>query len=330
MSTPRPFVVDAALTAISVGFANPAAAYIADDVLPRVRVGAEQFKYDFYPPENNLTVPDTTVGRRGQVPQFELTGEQRSGSVHDRGIDFPVPNSDISEARRQQAAGNTRYDPEARAAEAGKSIVMLDREKRVAEVISNPDNYDADRREALAGTDQWSHETSDPTRQVVEACDATLIARPNIGVMGRAVWTQLRQNPRVIKALNANDGDSGVALLERLADLWELNRLLVGDTFINVKRPGQNASFERVWGNSFALLHINPVADSMNGLPTFGYTAELPLMGQNQALFTGRIDDPKAGLEGSTLIRTGEKVEETIVAPSVGYLFSNVIAPTAP
>ena len=203
---------------------------------------------------------------------------------------------------------------------------MLDREKRVADVVSDPGNYDANKREVLAGGDQWSDPASNPTKQVLTACDAALIARPNIGVMGRAVWTQLRQNPKVIKALNANDGDSGVALLERLADLWELERLLVGDTFINTKRPGQNAAIERVWGNNFALLHINPVADTMNGLPTFGFTAELPLMGQNQALFSGRIDDPQAGLEGSVLIRTGEKVEEKISAPSVGYLFQNVIA----
>ncbi len=65
MSTARPFVVSPALAAIAVSWVNPMGWFIADRVMPRVRVGDEQYKYDYFPPEQLLTVPDTTVGRRG-------------------------------------------------------------------------------------------------------------------------------------------------------------------------------------------------------------------------------------------------------------------------
>ncbi len=236
-----------------------------------------------------------------------------------------MPQSDIDTAARQRAAGNTGYDPEARAVEAGKQVVMIDREQRVAAAVGNPDNYDADKREALAGAAQWSDPASDPTADVLNACDSTLIARPNIGVMGRKVWTQLRQHPKIVKALHGNDGDSGVAVLARLAELWELEELIVGDSQVNTARPGRAIAIERVWGNFLSLQHRNTAAAPGNQLPTWGMTAELPIVG-NSPWFSARVPDPDMGLQGGVKIRTGEKVQEHIVASSSGFLFQTVIA----
>jgi hypothetical protein len=98
MATKRPFVVDPILTAIAIGYSNPAQALIADDVMPRQSVGGEQFKWTEYPIAEAFTVPDTEVGRRGQVNQIVFSGKERESAVRDYGLDVPIPNSDITAA----------------------------------------------------------------------------------------------------------------------------------------------------------------------------------------------------------------------------------------
>lgn len=63
----EPFVIDAALTAMAVNYKNPDVTLIADDVMPRVDVGDQLYEYDYFPPEEMFTVPDTTIGRRGAL-----------------------------------------------------------------------------------------------------------------------------------------------------------------------------------------------------------------------------------------------------------------------
>lgn len=320
----RPFVVDAALTAMAVNFTNPDASYIADEVMPRVDVGGETFSYDYFPPEEVFTVPDTTVGRRGAVPQVEFSAERREGRVLDRGLEDPIPLSDIDSAAVQRQNNRSNYDPEARAVEGLTHLVRLDREKRVAALVMATGSYDADKRVTLAGADQWSDPASDPIGDILAGMDATFIARPNIGVCSRAVMTALRKHPKIVKAVHGNDGDSGVASRQMIAQLLELDDIFVGDAFHNTAREGQAASYSRLWGSGFALIHRNRMADTRNGLPTWGFTPEWRRFG-GAAMLAGRIASPNGGLQGSTIIRVGESVSEHLVAPSTGYLINAAI-----
>lgn len=320
--TTRPFVVDAALSAMAVNFTNPSVSLIADEIMPRVDVGGETYKYDYFPPDEVFTVPDTTVGRRGAVPQVEFSAEQRTGSVVDRGLDSPVPQSDIDSAARQRARGESTYDPEARAVEGLTHLLQLDRELRVANIVTNVANYDADKRVALAGGDKWNTATSDPVADIKTAQDATFIARPNIAACSRAVFTALSTNPKILKSVNRNDGDAGVASRRAIADLFELDEIYVGDGFFNTARKGQAGAYSRVWGNHFSLMHRNMVASNNNGIPTFGFTAEWRRFG-GSSMMSGRIANAMSGgVQGGQNIRVAEAVEEHVVSPSVAYLIS--------
>lgn len=323
----RPFTVDPALTAIAVNFMNPAVSLIADRVLPRVDVGGELYKYDYYPPDEIFTVPDTTIGRRGKVPEVEFSAEQRAGSVVDRGLESTIPITDIRAAERQRRERNSRFDPEARAAEGLKHIIELDRERRVAAVVHDAASYDADKVEVLAGAAQWSDDASDPQDAITEAMDSTFIARPNVGVTTRRVLTKLCKHPALVEGVLGTGAKRGKISAADLAAYLGLERIEVGDAFVNTARPGQQASYQRAWGNHFALLHINPASTNANMLPTFGISAEWRVNGGNAAMVAGRWDEPKAGgLMGGRTIRVGEFVQEHIVARSTSFLFQNVIA----
>jgi len=252
------------------------------------------------------------VGRKGVVQQVEFTGEERTDSVRDYGLDDVVPQRDIDTARSLRAAGNSAFDPEARAVEGLTHLTLLDREKRVAAMVQDPANYDVDKKVVL--TDP----ASDPIAVISAALDATFIMRPNVAAMGRKAWTALSTNPNILKAINRTSGDKGRASREAVAELFELSEILVGDSYVNAARKGQTAAFERVWGANIALIHRNTQAGPDGAAPSWGWTAQF------DGRVSGRFFDPKVGLKGATTLRVGEQVREVIAAPATGYLIEDV------
>ncbi len=320
MAPRRPFTVDPVLTAVAIAYRNPAANLIADQVLPRRDVAQERFGWTEYPLAEGFSVPELRVGRRGRVGQVEFTGSEKTDEVNDYGIDSPVPSSDIRAAAAARAAGTSTYDPEARAVEGVMEIVKLGREVRVAGLVQDPNNYAASRRVTLAGTSQLSdYANSDPIGVIQSALDGTLVYRPNVVTMGFAAWTVLRRHPKLLKAVKGGLTEDGLLTRQQFADLFEIQKLLIGEGFVNTAAKGQGAQLNRVWGKHIAALHINPQASTDQGI-TWGLTAQFG------AEVAGRIEDPHMGLEGGTLVRAGERVKELVVAKDVGYLIQNAVA----
>lgn len=323
MAPNRPFVVDPVLTAIAVGYRNPSATLIADQVLPRVPVSAENFKWTEYPLDEAFNVPDALVGRRGRVQQLEFGGTEQSSSVVDYGLDSPIPNSDIQAADEARARGVSSYDPE------GHSTMMLTdtiqniREVRVAGVIQNLNNYAAERRTTLSGTSQFSDYTnSDPIGVIKAGCEATLVYVPNTVVMGRSVWSKLSSHPKIVNAVKGNITNAGIVTRQQFQELFSdygITQVLVGDAYYNTAKPGQNVSLARAWGKHISLLYVNPLAQPEAGGITFGLTA------QYGSRISGRIVDEDVGLQGGVRIRTGERVKELIIAKDVGYFVQNAV-----
>lgn len=322
--TQRPFVLDAGLTAIAIGYRNPSSAYIADLVLPRHDVTDEKFKWTVYPLEESFNVPDGRVGRTGQVQTLEFGGKEDTASVEDFGFDSPIPNSDIDAARRARETKRSTFDPE------GHAVMMLTdtlancREVRVARMVHNPANYAAGRKILLSGTSQFSdYANSDPIGVLKAGMDATLVHRPTDMTLGRGVWTKLSSHPKIVNAVKGNVTNAGVITIEQFAELFAgegIKRVHVGDAWFNTAKPGQPVSLQRAWGNHIALTHNNPIATPEGGGITFGLTADYG------GRIAGRIDDPDIGLGGGTRVRVGERVKELIVARDVGYLIEDAVA----
>lgn len=309
MSTQSLHPINPDLTSIAIAYSN--SNLVADLVLPRVGVGSPDFKYLTYNKNDRYTLPETQVGRTGKVNEIEFGATEASSSVKDYGLEDPVPQADIDNAP-------VNYDPLGNAVEGIMDLVLLGREKRVADMVFAAANYDTGLKQTLSGTDQWSDFTnSDPIGDILENADLA-IQRPNKLVIGREVFTQLRQHPSIVKATHGNSGDKGIIAMQALGELFEMD-VIVGSPWLNTANPGQTASFSRVWGKHAAMLYIDPTANTRRGV-TFGLTAQ----------YGDRVSkswhDENIGLNGGTRVKTGESVKELIVASDVGYLFTNAIA----
>ena len=106
---------------------------------------------------------------------------------------------------------------------------------------------------------------------------------------------------------------------EALAELLEIDEVIVGTGWVNTARKGQAPNYVRVWGKHAALLSVSLMA-AQTMQPTFGFTA------QWGTKIAGEIPEQKAGLRGGTRVRVGESVQEVITCTDAGYFFQNAVA----
>ncbi len=304
-----PFTPDPRLTGIAIAYRN--GMLIADSVLPRVPVGTDPFKYLVYNQADRFTVPSTLVGRKGKPNQVEFGATEVEASTKDYGLEDAVPQHDIDRAPEG-------FDPLGNAVEGILDLVELDREVRVANLVFDDDTYPAAQVETLSGDDQWSHASSNPIDDILQAMDVPLV-RPNVLVLGQETWTALRTNPVIVKSFHGNAGDAGVVPRSHVAALFELEEVLVGPAWLNTARKGQDAAFTRVWGKHAALIRRERLANTQRGV-TFGLTAQF------KDRVAGSTEDRDIGLRGGQRVRAGESVAELIVAADVGFLFENAVA----
>lgn len=305
-----PFPVTPELAAVAIRYSN--ADLIADQVLPRVPVGRQEFKHMAFPAGEEITIPDTKVGRRSDVAEIEFTGQEVASRADAFGLQAPIPQEDIENAIEG-------YDPLGRATQALANLILLDREVRTAALVFALGTYPAAQRTTLAGSSQWSDITSLPIAAITDAMD-TMQMRPNTMVLGQTTWTKLRRHPQIVKAVYGYANDSGMATRKQVADLFELRDILVGQAWVNTAKRGQTVTRVRTWGAHCALLHINGQGDANGMIPTFGYTAQF----RNRV--AGSMADSKMGLMGGQRVKVGEYVKEVIAAPDFGYFFQNAVA----
>ncbi len=315
-----PVAINPALVAVSVKYRNPAVSLIADQVLPRVPVNVKEFKYKIYDLAQGITVPNTFVGRRGQPGEVSFSSSETTALAEDYGLDDPVPQDDIDQAAASAANGGVSVDPLMDSTEYLTDLLLLDREIRTAGLIFNPNTYKAGYKVQLAGTDQFDHADSDALGVLNDALDATLIYRPNVLVIGQSAWTKLRVNRSLLAALQPNvDAPKGILTREQVAELLEIDRVIVGSSFVNQAKKGQDVVPVRTWGKHVALLHVNPQANNNRGI-TFGFTA------QYGTRIAGSQPDSKIGLRGGQRVRVGETVKEKVIAPELGYFIQDAVS----
>ncbi|MCG5260387.1 phage capsid protein [Cupriavidus gilardii] len=313
-----PFPQDTQLTAIAVIVRNQM--MIADEVLPRTApLGKEKFSYQSYPAEQQFTVPDTKVGRRSQVNEVEFSGKRVTDETEDHGLDHPLPISDIN-----NAPANTNI--EALTTEMLSGLIILDREVRTSRLVFNKDSY-AGNSEVVSATDRFDAAGSDPVEYLLDVLDRPIM-RPNIAVIGQSEWRLLRTHPAVVKAVHGNNGDKGAATRQQVAELLEIEDILVGRARVNYAKPGKAAELRPCWRGGMALIYQDKAAAKVAGVVdgsnvTFGFTA------QYGTRVAGSKDDSTIGLRGGRRVRVGESVKEVICAPHLGFFLQDVITPAA-
>jgi hypothetical protein len=287
--------------------------YIADQVMPYVPVPGQLFEWNQWTTEEYYTVPETEIGRKSKPNEVEFSATVVPDSTVDHALEDFVPQTDIDEA-------DPGYDPLDHAVEGTTELMLMRREKNVAAKVFDSANYASGLSETLSGTSQFSDYTSStPIQKLLAALDAMLLPA-TVMVLGHAVWTKLRQHPEVVEAVKGTGADRGVVTRQELADVLEINQILVGSSYLNSAKEGQTASYSRIWGKHIALLHINPQATAKGAIVTWGFTAR-----RGNKMVSTRTDLDR-GVEGGVIVKVTERRKEIVASTSAGYLIQDAIA----
>lgn len=290
-----------------IGYKNKT--LIADNVMPRVKLLSTKKSFQWFERDvkNAFTVPDTAVGRRSRPNSIEFTGIDRSGTCLAHGLEGLVPQDDVDENGGDAAPLVTR--------ELGSimDLVLLRRELRVATAAQDPNNYDATCSTTLSGASKFSDPTCDGVATIQTWLDKPLM-RPNRISMADNVWTVVRSNPAIVKAINKSTGDKGVITRQAFCDLFEIQDLFVGPARINTANRGQSPTLGRCWGNAVMAHYWEPSANEKDGL-AWGISVQ-----SGDRYSDAEFQKSAGGLKGGARVVAGEYITEIVTAKLAGFL----------
>lgn len=248
-------------THVNIPLSNIAIAYrpegfIADQIAPIVPVNKQSDSYyvfdiaDAYRVENSYRAPGTEANR--------ITRSLSSGTYFAKNYSLKdhIPYEDIenADAKELMFARNSR-------AEYIKDKLMLDMEYRVALSVTSGTNVGSYGTPVSYWTD-WTN--SDPIGDIVTAVGVVqdrMGIKPNSIVFGQTAWRNFRNHDDVLSRLFGTGtwGNSPrLASVDKVKDLLEMERVLIGGAYYSSTQEGQAASLAKIWDKK-AVLYYAPM-----------------------------------------------------------------------
>ncbi len=310
---------DGRLTNVSVQYSNPE--YIGDLVLPPTPVTKKTGKFKKYDKDERFTLPPTLVGPKSEPNEVEWNVTEDTYTCVDHGLQQFLSQEEIDNAE-------TPIQPQSDTTEFVTGLVLLDREKRVADAVYLSANYGAGNQVDIAGG--WTTLTTDALTDIEVGIDACFMP-PNVMVMGIDTWRKLARNEKILAAVKGTLKPQairagGIAVpavnQQELAEYLGLDAVLIGRARINTAKKGQAASYKRVWDGTnagkggAALLRVSAgsaLRDVVWGA-SFDWKTRQTLTSQTTR-----------GAFGGQMIRVVESTVVKVIANDVGYLFKDTL-----
>ena len=314
MAPNLPFEINPELTGIALAYRNNN--YVADKVLPRVKVSKRLFEYNEYDKGSFLTVPKTEIGRKGEAETMELKSRLVPASCIDYSLKAEVPQVDVEEAQANNGVENPIQDNTLLTVDGLK----LAREKRVANLITTASNYGGNVTILSAAQENTFAYDESSFNAVFEDVINKMAVAPNYAVVSQTGALKLQRHPDFLALYkNYNSDNRGRVPLDFIAKELGLKEIIVGSARLNTAKLGKTPVIENIWGDDMAFIYINPLAKPKAGL-TFGMTAEA------SALTVQTYFDSDKGAKGLNIIRPVETLKEFIACSGCGYLIKNAFA----
>jgi len=296
--------INKAMTNVSIAYRNEN--YIGEQVFPVVPVQKQSDKYfvfdksSWFRNEAGMRAPGT-VG-----PLVEYSVSSATYACQPIAAGKVVPDEIVDNA-------DAPLRPMREATEFATDKVMLYAEYEIASNVFGDSVWSAS---ANPGT-QWNDDSSNPLGDVDVAREAVLktIGRePNTMVIGREVWTDLKNHPDLLDRIKyTNTG--GIITPQLLGTLFQIPRVLIGTAIYDSGLEGGTASYGYIWGKHCWIGYVTQSPGLMT--PAAGYL----FTWKNRTVETYRMDKEKA-----TLARVEWHYDDKVTSADAGYLYKSVVS----
>lgn len=298
--------VDPALTSLAIAYQN--LAYITELLMPINKVAKATGKYytfdkSKFRAENGYRAPGD--------PAREVThamSAQGTYACEEHAFKEFVPDKIVEQADQP-------LNPEMDATEVVVEKILIEKEKSLATTMK--DTNIITQNVTLVGNQQWSDYTnSDPISDIKTARSTvrgSILKDPNILMLGKDVFDTLCEHPDILDRIKYTS--KGVITEDILAQVFKVEKVLVGGAYYNSAKEGQSDSLASIWGKNAWLVYVDdkPGARKI----TFGYHFSDELRKTEKWRPEGRK---------GTYVEVSESYDQKLVAAAACYLIKNAIA----
>jgi len=304
---------DASLTNVSIAYRN--AAFVAPDIAPEVAVRRQSDRYFVYDPDREAlraTADWRAPGAEAAEVGFALSSD--SYFCDDHALESVIPDEERDNA-------DSPLQPEVDRTEFLTEKILLNQEVALAALLRDASSVPA--TDLSDPADRWDAADADPM-DAIEAARAAIIsatqAAPNTLVLPFEAYRAVRNNAQVAaRVAYARLGVFGPA---ELAQLFDVERVLVARAVRNTAARGQAAALEAVWGKDAVLLHVPARAGLKTLAPVLRFVWGQALGSlRGTSVQTWREERRKA-----SMIRVQKYYDQKLVAPAAAYLIQNVVS----
>lgn len=240
----------------------------------------------------NALFPIVNIAQRGQKVikfdkrSFRSYNARRAPGANTKRVQFGYdsePSALVQESLEgtvpwelmQDAAAVPGVDLSRDSVEEVMDILTLNLEREQAAMATDAANYATANKVALAGTDQWTDDTSDIETQMNdyrEAVRKRIGAYPNVLQLGPRAFNALQVHSQVKDRFKYTGRESVTE--EMLARFFNLDRVSVGKAVSLPDGAAEDADFVDVWGNNAILARVALTGPRVR-VPSYGYTYQL-------------------------------------------------------
>jgi hypothetical protein len=310
-ATGRQLHIDRPLSKISIGFVPTD--FIADQIYPVVPVVERSDKYYIFDRGDWFRVPNTLRATKEKPKRVEFAVSSESYYANNYALAEEI-------AWEDRANADAALSLDMSTTEHLTGLLMTDWEKRLASQLTSTSNLGSST--TLSGTDQWSDfVNSDPVGDVtagMQAIQGSTGKKANLAVMGQEVWNKLKDHPDILDRIKHTQ--RGIATPDIVAQVFQVDKLLIGAAIENTGTEGLADSMSYIWGKNVLLAHTPASA----GLRTasLGYAFRWKPAGfGDMTVIRNRDEERRVDILSVEYFQ-----DEKITASELGYLIADTIA----
>lgn len=319
LATLRP---DLAESFVEFDLAMDQQGFIADEVFPVIDVASQSGTFGKIPIEQLLQSRDTKRAPGSGYARGKFTFQTATYACLEHGAEEPVDD-------REAKMYAEYFDAEQIASLRAYSAVLRNAEQRVADAVFNTGTWTGSEL-TTAITNEWdSNHAADavPITDVEAAVNKVYDGSglwPNALIINRKVFRNLRNLDQIIERINsagAGNASKPSDITEAmLAQVFDLDYVIVAGASKNSAKEGQSATPAQIWSSEYAMVcKIATTGDFRE--PCIGRTFH---WSDDGSTIGGTVETYRDETVRSEITRVRHDVDEIVLYPQAGHLLSNV------
>jgi len=285
--------------------------FIGTKVLPIFQTKKKAGVFPAITRESITREADTKRAPRGNYNRDSFQAKDRQYNCEEHGLEGPLDDSE-----REMYA--TDFDAELTSVQIVTRRVLQAQERRIASKVFDTTVFTGSKLFTDYSSAPWDNKSSDAIGQVRAAREQVRQncgIEPNTLILSKANMDRLVGNEEVKKAIQYVARLTEAEILNAMADILGVKRIIVGRAIYNTAKEGKSFQGADIWSDDFAMVAVigegQRLSDPTVGR-TFLWTADSP---ENATVEQYRDDAAR-----SDIFRVRQHVDEMIVDPYFAHL----------